>query len=82
MAYERAVTAGLEAMLASIHSHLDRVAVASSVNGSSTSGAWIRRELSAAERVRLAVDELETLRRRVALLTHVERTPQLDDENL
>jgi uncharacterized membrane-anchored protein len=82
MAYERAVTAGLEAMLASIHSHLDRVAVASSVNGSSTSGAWIRRELSAAERVCLAVDELETLRRRVALLTHVERTPQLDDENL
>jgi hypothetical protein len=69
MAYESALIAGLEAELQTAHGELDRIG--------------IRQEgerLSA--RVRAAAVEIEDLRRRVALLTHVERTPQLDDENL
>lgn len=73
-----ALVCGFEAIHVAIHQTLDGAGIARRDE--------IDRELHLRDRVTLLAREVEALRRRVSLLTHTERKPQLgedeEDENL
>lgn len=71
MTHDRALISGFEAIHVDLHRKLDHAAIQRRDES---------RELDVRQRVGLLVEEVETLRRRVALLTHVERAPQLGDD--
>jgi glycerophosphoryl diester phosphodiesterase len=72
--YNSALVRGFEAIHVDLHRTFDRMGVARRDE--------INRELGVRERATLLAREVEDLRRRVALLSHVERAPQLGDDEL